>query len=299
MTTQNHNENKSFSIIIPAYNEENSICSVIKNLIEKLSNIDLLYEIIVVNDCSTDNTRQEVLSLDIPVKLIDHKMNKGYGAALKTGIQQSKYDLIVITDADETYPNEKIIDLVCAVSKNNHDMVVGARTGANVSIPLIRKPAKWAINCLANYLTRTKIPDLNSGLRVMKKDFVLKHMNILPDGFSFTSTITIAGLTNNNSIQYLPINYYPRKGVSKIRPIHDTLNFIQLIIRTALYFDPLRVFIPFSLFLQVLAFLLLVISQLTLGKLMDVTFGVIIMASIIVIAIGMLADLIDKRLVNK
>jgi len=293
MTKQN--EKVAFSIIIPAYNEEDSICSVISNINDKFKNDDLLYEIIVVNYCSTDNTREEVLSLTIPVRLIDHEVNKGYGAALKTGIQQSKYDLIVITDADETYPNEMIITLVSALTKSNHDMVIGSRTGANVNIPLIRKPAKWAINCLANYLTKAKIPDLNSGLRVMKKEFVLQHMNILPDGFSFTSTITIAALTNNNSIQYLPIDYFPRKGVSKIRPIHDTLNFIQLIIRTALYFDPLRVFIPFSLLLMILALLVLVVSGFFCGKLMDVTFGVIMMTSVIVLAIGMLADLIDKR----
>ena len=289
------NENISFSIIIPAYNEEESIRSVIMNIGEKIINKNCLFEIIIVNDCSTDNTRNEVLKLGTSVRLIDHSVNKGYGASLKTGIQQSKYDIIVITDADETYPNEMIIELVSLLLKDNHEMVIGSRTGANVNIPMIRKPAKWAINCLANYLTRTKIPDLNSGLRVMKKDFVLSHMNILPDGFSFTSTITIAALTNNNSIQYVPIDYYPRKGVSKIRPIHDTLNFIQLIIRTALYFDPLRVFIPFSLFLLVLGFLVLLISGLAFGKLMDVTFGVIMMASIIVLAIGMLADLIDKR----
>jgi len=293
MTRQN--ENMAFSIIIPAYNEENSICSVIRNIHERFLNDDLLYEIIVVNDCSTDNTKNEVKLLEIPVNLIDHEVNKGYGASLKTGIQQSKYDLIVITDADETYPNEMILTLVSTLIENNHDMVIGARTGANVNIPLIRKPAKWAINCMANYLTKAKIPDLNSGLRVMKKELVMKHMNILPDGFSFTSTITIAALTNNNSIQYLPINYYPRKGVSKIRPIHDTLNFIQLIIRTALYFDPLRVFIPFSFLLMILALLVLFISGLFCGKLMDVTFGVIMMTSIIVLAIGMLSDLIDKR----
>jgi len=298
MTVKNKKEKITFSIIIPAYNEEGSIRTVVQNINNKLTNSDSQYEIVVVNDCSTDNTRKEVLEMDIPVRLIDHTMNKGYGAALKTGIQQSRYDLIVITDADETYPNEMIIELVSSLVSSDYDMVIGSRTGAIVNIPLIRKPAKWAINCLANYLTRTKIPDLNSGLRVMKKDFVLNHMNILPDGFSFTSTITIAALTNNNPIQYIPINYYPRKGSSKIRPIHDTLNFIQLIIRTALYFDPLRVFIPFSLFLMILAFIVLIISGLAFGKLMDVTFGVVMMASLIVLAIGMLADLIDKR-VNK
>jgi len=285
-----------FSVIIPAYNEEKSIRSVLVNILDVLKDSDQQFEIIVVNDCSTDNTKKEILEHEISVRLIEHQNNKGYGAALKTGIRHSKYDLIVITDADGTYPNEMIIDIVSTAVQNDYDMVVGARTGPNVNIPLIRKPAKWLINCLANYLTKTKIPDLNSGLRVIKKSLILKYIKILPDGFSFTSTITMAALTNNKSIKYLPINYYQRKGTSKIRPIHDTLNFIQLIIRTSIYFDPLRVFIPFSLFLGILAGTILIGSWLFLDKIMDVTFAVIIMTAITVLSIGMIADLIDKRI---
>ncbi|GAB4544345.1 MAG: hypothetical protein Fur0020_13710 [Thermodesulfovibrionia bacterium] len=121
-------------------------------------------------------------------------------------------------------------------------------------------------------------------------------MNILPDGFSFTTTITLAMLTNGYRVKYIPIDYHKREGKSKIRPIQDTLNFIQLIIRTILYFNPLRVFIPLSLSLVVLSFLVLLVSYLIFGKAMDVTFGVIMMAAVMVMAIGMLADLIDKRL---
>jgi hypothetical protein len=175
-------------------------------------------------------------------------------------------------------------------------MVVGARTGKNVKIPLIRKPAKWFINKLANYLSGMKIPDLNSGLRIMKKSDIERFFHFLPSGFSFTTTITLALLVNNYPVKYFPITYAKREGKSKIRPIKDTLNFIQLIIRTILYFNPLKVFVPLSISLVILALLLLAGSWFYLGKIMDVTFGVIVMTSVMVLAIGLLADLIDKRI---
>ena len=280
------------SIVIPAYNEEKSI----RNTIDKIKSFATndVYEIIIVDDGSTDGTCL-LISAD-EVKLIRHSQNRGYGAALKTGISKAQSECIVITDADGTYPNECIPELVEMCEKGNFDMVVGARVGKNVKIPLIRRPAKWLITKLASYLTGTKIPDLNSGLRVMKKEVVQKYLNILPDGFSFTSTITLAMLTNGYRVKYVPIDYFERKGKSKIRPIHDTLNFIQLIIRTVLYFNPLKVFLPLSLFLVLLAFLVLLGSWVFTGKAMDVTFGVILMTSVMVMMIGMLADLIDKRL---
>jgi glycosyltransferase involved in cell wall biosynthesis len=285
----------SYSVIIPAYNEEKAICSILNELNKSLSDFGKPYEIIVVNDCSTDSTRNEIINSGIPVVLIDHPSNKGYGAALKTGIEKSKYDIIVITDADGTYPNHKIPEIVSIALSESHDMVVGARTGSNVKIPLIRKPAKWAINKLANYLSNVRIPDLNSGLRVMKKSALERYIKILPDGFSFTTTITIAMLANGFSVKYIPIDYFKREGKSKIRPIRDTLNFIQLIFRTSLYFNPLRVFIPLSFFLVILAFLILIGGWLLLGAVLDVTFGVILMTSVMTLTIGMLADLIDKR----
>jgi hypothetical protein len=159
---------------------------------------------------------------------------------------------------------------------------------------LVRKPAKWFINKLANYLSGMKIPDLNSGLRIMKKPDIERFLHILPSGFSFTTTITLALLVNNFPVKYFPITYDKRKGKSKIRPIRDTLNFIQLIIRTILYFNPLKVFVPLSISLIIFAFILLAGSWIYLEKPMDVTFGVILMTSVMVMAIGMLADLIDS-----
>ncbi|MCK4619109.1 MAG: glycosyltransferase family 2 protein [Desulfobacterales bacterium] len=286
---------KKISIVIPVYNEEKESLS---NTISQLFRISWPgnMEIIVVDDGSDEKVKDlEISSMD-RIKIIRHKRNRGYGAALKTGISNSCNECIVITDADGTYPNERIPELVAIFEKGNFDMVVGARVGRNVKIPLIRKPAKWFITKLASYLTDTKIPDINSGLRVMKKNVVEKYLNILPDGFSFTSTITLAMLTNSYRVKYVPIDYFERKGKSKIRPFHDTLNFIQLIIRTVMYFNPLKIFVPLSLSLVLLAFLVLAGSWIFMDKAMDVTFGVILMSSVMVLAIGMLADLIDKRL---
>ena len=159
-------KNEGYTIIIPAYNEISSIVSTISE-IKKLPGT---FEIIVVDDGSTDGTYEHAKKTG--VKVLRHSINSGYGATIKTGIRNSKYDTIVITDADTTYPNEKIPDLIKVFQEENSDMVVGARIKANVKIPLIRKPVKWFITKLASYLAGVKIPDLNSGLRVMKKSVV-------------------------------------------------------------------------------------------------------------------------------
>jgi len=277
-----------YTVIIPAYNESVSIISTISE-IQNLSN---KIEIIVVDDGSNDGTYE--LAKQTGVKILRHPLNKGYGASLKTGIRNAKYNTIVITDADETYPNEKIPELVKIFVNEDIDMVVGARTKKNVKIPLIRKPAKWFITKLASFLAGTKIPDLNSGLRVMKKSVVERYIPMLPDGFSFTSTITLAMLTNDYSVKYEPIDYFERSGKSKIRPMHDTLNFIQLIIRMVLYFDPLRVFLPLSLPLIIIGFFLILFQAIYYQNIGTISV-IISLAGIQLLAIGMLADLIDKR----
>lgn len=279
------------TIIIPAYNEEEGISKVL----DEMKSLSDDYEIIIVDDGSTDNTA-DIIKKHPHIKLIRHENNMGYGASLKTGIKNSTGDAIFITDADRTYPNDKISDLIKLYNDSGADMVVGSRTGIKVEIPLMRKPAKWFINKLANYLCGVNIPDLNSGFRLMKKDVVENFLNILPDGFSFTTTITLAMLSKGYSVKYTPINYAKRAGKSKIRPIKDTLNFIQLIIRTVMYFNPLKIFVPLSLCLVLLACFILIASWLLMGKAMDVTFGVILMTAVMVMAVGMLADLIDKRM---
>ena len=292
---KNRKADIKFSIIIPVFNEEGAILDAIAGVKQSLIGWNC-FEIIVVNDGSTDNTRKLLVEAELDIRLINHDHNRGYGAALKTGIKTAKNEIIVITDADGTYPNDRIPELVRAFEENNHDMVVGARTGKNVSISLIRKPAKWFLKKLADYLSGVSIPDLNSGLRVMKKEVVQKFIYLLPDGFSFTTTITLGMLSNGYSVKYIPIDYHKRKGKSKIKPVKDTINFIQLIIRTVLYFDPLRIFVPLSVILMLLAFVVLIGSWLLFGNIFDVLFGTILMSAVMVLAIGMLADLIDKRI---
>jgi len=284
------------TIIVPSFNEERSVRGTFEALGEVRGRIDLPVEIVFVDDGSDDGTAEILEELAAEgVRVIRHRVNRGYGAALKTGLRAASGEYVGITDADGTYPNDRFPEFMAAVREGGYDMVVGARTGANARVPLVRRPAKWVLRWLANFLTGRRIPDLNSGMRVMKREAVERFIPILPDGFSFTTTITIAMMTNGYAVKFIPVDYAARKGKSKIRPIRDTLNFIQLICRTALYFNPLRVFLPLSAGLVLLAFMVLVGSWLLADRIMDVTFGVILMAAFIVLAIGLLADLIDKR----
>jgi glycosyltransferase involved in cell wall biosynthesis len=218
--------------------------------------------------------------------------NRGYGAALKAGITEARYEVIVIIDADGTYPCSAIPDLLDKAHDN--DMVVGARIGKNVSIPLIRKPAKWFLNLLANYLSGKRIPDLNSGLRVLKKSLIKRYFHLLPSGFSFTTSITLAMLCNEHQVLYLPIDYYARVGKSKIRPIH-AYYFLLLIIRTIVYFNPLKIFLPLGgiFFFAGVAKFIYDIIQWNLSE--SLLMGMLCMlAAGVIWSIGLLADLITK-----
>lgn len=234
---------QAISVVIPAYNEAIAIGATLATVRKVLDNESLGCEILVVDDGSTDGTADEVKGCP-GVELIRHAQNRGYGAALKTGIRQAQHETVVILDADGTYPCKMIPELCSAIGP--YDMAVAARTGRDVHIPLIRRPAKWALNRLANYLSQQRIPDLNSGLRAFKRSVASRFFRLLPSGFSFTTTITLAMLTNDYNVLYVPSDYYPRRGDSKIRPIRDTISFFSLVVRMMLSFRPLRVFMPIS-----------------------------------------------------
>lgn len=285
------------SLVIPCYNEENAVEDVLNSVHAVLSQGNVPFEIIAVNDGSTDKTASLIDTNRF--KLVNHEINRGYGASLKTGVNHAQYECIVITDADSTYPNERIFELYDLLQK--HDMVVGARTGANVNIPLIRRPAKWVLNQLANYLSGYKIPDINSGFRAIRKTLFKEYQAYYPDGFSLTTTITLTSLINGHAVKYLPIDYHHRIGSSKIKPIRDTLNFISLIVRTVLYFDPLKVFVPLSVLIFIaslfVGFGTAILEQVYgIGKFMDVTTVLLLLTSIQLFALGALADLINKRM---
>jgi glycosyltransferase involved in cell wall biosynthesis len=230
------------SVIMPAYCEENFIGRQINAVRESLESHKIEHEIIVVDDGSEDHTAEEALSTG--VRLLRHPENKGYGAALKTGILAAENDLIVIIDADGTYPADVIPELVEMLG--TADMVVGARTGENVHDPWLRQPPKWFLRKLATWISGQSIPDLNSGLRAFRRECVMQYFPVLPNRFSFTSTVTLAYMADEYKVIYHPINYYPRVGSSKIVPWHF-MDFLILIIRMSMMFNPLKVFMPLAL----------------------------------------------------
>jgi glycosyltransferase involved in cell wall biosynthesis len=167
----------------------------------------------------------------------------GYGAALKTGIKNAKYKVIGICDADNTYPVEFFPRLI--ENPKNADMVVGARNWKEIS--LLRRFPKFFLTSFASFLAGCKILDLNSGLRIFSKSLALEFWNMLPNRFSFTSTITMACITNGFRLEYVPIQYRKRSGASHIHPIKDTILFFTQVSKLAIHFNPLRVFMPLSI----------------------------------------------------
>ena len=281
----------NLSVILPVYNEEKAIKKTIEDVKIAIKNLRGNINIIVVDDCSTDRTANILSSIN-GIKLIRHDVNKGYGAALKTAIKNTNSDYLLIMDGDGTYPASSIPSLISYSTK--YDMVVGMRTGKIVKIPFFRRPAKWFLKHFSEYLTKTKIPDLNSGFRIFKRSIALRFMNLFPDGFSFTTTLTIGCLTNDYHIKYIPIDYYERKGKSMIRPIKDFIGFINLIFRLIIFFKPLNVFIPVSLFIFIAGSLKLV-RDLLLTNSFGVGGAMLILAAIQIAFLGILAELVIKR----
>lgn len=230
---------RAVSVVIPAFNEAAHVAEQVRDVAGVLDGSGWQYEIIVVDDGSADATATEAATTG--ARVIRRVANGGYGSALKLGIRLARFDWILITDADGTYPVEAIPRLLAEAPTNS--MVVGARIGESVRVPLERRPAKWFLNRLASYLAGRHLPDINSGLRLMRKSLVQRYEHLLPAGFSFTTTITLAAACNGHPVTYVAIDYRQRLGTSKIRPRH-AFDFTLLIVRTIVFFNPLKVFLP-------------------------------------------------------
>ncbi len=274
---------RAVSVVIPAFNEAEHVGAEIDAVTAALEGTGWRFEVIVVDDGSGDATAQR--AADAGARVLRHRHNQGYGAALKRGIEAAEHDWILITDADGTYPAEEIPGLLARADRA--EMVVGARTGEAVSVPLARRPAKWFLRRLASYLAGRKLPDLNSGLRLMRRDLVLRYEHLLPPGFSFTTTITLAAACNGHEVEYVPINYRRRLGESKIRPWH-AYDFTLLILRTIVFFNPLKVFIPLGGLLA-LGGLAKFVYDLTRNNLSE-SAVLAFLGALIIWAVGLLAD---------
>jgi len=236
------------SFIVPVYNEEKAAPEAIrglKNFLEKLGDVE--FEIIVVNDGSTDKTA-EFLSQIYGIQLINHPYNKGYGASLKTGVKNAKFDWVFFFDGDgQARPEEipKILEFI-----NDYDTIVGNRLDKKASF--FRKPGRAFLHWLANYLADQKIPDLNCGFRAVKKAKVEEFWHLLPDSFSLTTTLTLAFLKSGLDIKYVPIEVNKRAGGKSAVKIKHAVRTFFLILRTIVLFSPLRVFMPVVLLLWTL-----------------------------------------------
>jgi len=226
------------SVVVPVYNEASTIVPVLERLMELYPQ----YEIIVVDDGSTDGSYESIQ--DLKVRIIRHSFNKGYGAAIKTAIRAASGSLIVTIDADGQHVSEDVHKLLSEI--DGIDMVVGNRGGGS-GTPFWRRPGKSLISWVANSLTRTSIPDLNSGLRVFRKDIALKYIHLLPNGFSLSTTMTIAFLRDGYNIRYIPITINNRQLGKSTVGLIDGFKVLVLVVRLITLFSPLRLFLPTSI----------------------------------------------------
>lgn len=282
----------SLTIIVPCFNEIGAIESTVRRLVETMGG-----EIIVVDDGSTDGSSDRLDGLeasgDCPqLRVIHHSRNLGYGAAIKTGIRRASHDIIAIVDADGTYPIEAMTGLVEQMARA--DMVVGARRQSAAGSSSVRRLPKAVLGAYCSWLVGERIPDMNSGMRVFRREVALRYLGVLPDGFSLTTTLTVALMRGRYDVRFVPIEYAFRIGRSKIRPIRDTLGFAQLILRTGMYFAPLRVLSPVVLafglaFLASVGFDVLVLDDLTEKT------ALLLLLTLNSALFALLADMIDKR----
>jgi glycosyltransferase involved in cell wall biosynthesis len=284
---------RSCAVIIPIYNERGAIEDTVhrvQGICAKVPDYD--FEIICVNDGSSDDTGS-ILARLAGITVITHDVNRGYGAALRTGLDYCSQDWIFITDADGTYPLEDLPRLLEAAA-SGLDMVVGARQGSGISSSLPHQLARWILRKMVHGLTGVMVPDLNSGMRVFRRTLYQEFRHLLPMGFSFTTTLTVASLYSGRKVRYVPINYERRIGKSNIKPVQDFFGFSMLIVRLASYFEPLRFFLPAAFFLAVLG-----VARAVRDVIIQNQFGalavILMLTAFQVFVLGVIADVIVRR----
>ncbi|HKQ01677.1 MAG TPA: glycosyltransferase family 2 protein [Actinomycetes bacterium] len=281
------------TVVLPCYNERDHVELEIKRIRAALEAAGMSYELLCVDDGSTDGTRDVLQSID-DIRTILLPRNQGSGTARRIGTQQARGRVVVWTDADMTYPNELIPELVAQVD-GTYDQVVGARRTEAGTYKLARVPAKWAIRKLASFLTSTDIPDLNSGLRAFRRDVAQPYLRLLPAGFSCVTTITLAFLSNGHQVKYVPIDYFRRAGRSKFHPFRDAYNYFLQVLRMVMYFNPLRVLMPVALTLLAATFAKAGVDLVVHDLRVTGSTVLVGLAAFNIMAIALLADLVVRR----
>ncbi|GAB3208829.1 glycosyltransferase family 2 protein [Marinactinospora thermotolerans] len=241
------------TIVLPCYNEQDHVVAEVERICAAMDRAGYGYELLAIDDASTDATlaRLREAAPRFPhMRIVAFGHNGGSGTVRRIGTQRARGEIVVWTDADMTYPNERIPELVAILDADpGIDQVVGARSQEMGTHRFLRIPAKWLIRKIAERLTNTRIPDLNSGLRAFRREVSLPYLRLLPPGFSCVTTITLAFLSNQHGVHYVPIDYAKRAGHSKFHFVRDAYRYILQVLRMVMYFNPLKVLMPPALWL--------------------------------------------------
>jgi glycosyltransferase involved in cell wall biosynthesis len=286
------------TIVLPCYNERLHVVEEIERITRAMDASPHSYELLVIDDKSTDDTL-DILRSVLPrfprMRLMPFQRNGGSGTARRIGSREAHGEIIVWTDADMTYPNERIPEFVDYLLQNpDCDQVVGARRTEEGTHKVLRVPAKWVIRKFAENLSGTRIPDLNSGLRAFRRSVSLPYLRLLPPGFSCVTTLTLSFLSNQHPVDYIDIDYAKRSGESKFHPLRDAYRYILQVLRMTMYFNPLKVLMPLALWLLVIGFVKAVVDLVVPPVYIPVNTVMIVLSALIIGAVALLADLIVR-----
>lgn len=286
------------TVVLPCFNEQDHVLQEVARITAAMDSSRLTYELLAIDDASTDGTLAvlQAAARQYPhLRVLAFTSNGGSGTARRIGTQQARGDIVVWTDADMTYPNERIPEFVRALLEDaSVDQIVGARDVERGTYKFLRVPAKWMIRRIAEWLSGTKIPDLNSGLRAFRREVSLPYLRLLPAGFSCVTTLTMSFLHNQHAIRYLPIEYAKRAGRSKFHFTKDAYRYILQVVRMVMYFNPLKVLMPPALWLLLLGVAKVIYDLLAHPWRVANNTVFILLAGLIIASLALLADLIVR-----
>lgn len=272
------------SVIIPAWNEAPAIGGVLNAIRQFMGAHAHRAEFIVVDDGSTDGTGEAARNAGALV--IRNPSNAGYGFSLRRGIRAASFDNILILDADGTYPIEDIPALIKKYDEG-FDMVVGARQGKHYRENLLKHPARILFRWLSEFVAGRSIPDINSGFRLMRKQAVMPYLTEICLGFSFTTSLTLAMMLSGNFVAWVPVSYHARIGASKVKLVRDTLRAAQVLSKTIIRYNPLKLFL-------LLSFFPLTLSVLAFAMKSVVVAAIFFCTSLVILAIGFFSEVFMK-----
>ncbi|OOZ41820.1 glycosyl transferase [Solemya pervernicosa gill symbiont] len=283
----NTTNKKTISVIIPAKNEGIPL----KKLLPRIKQLDEITEIIVVDDGSSDDTRE--IGLAAGANVISHPYSMGNGAAIKTGTRSAQGELLLFMDADGQHNPDDIPRLIRKLDEG-YDMTVGARQkGSQASRG--RGFANWLYNHLSSWMTNHKIDDLTSGFRIVRAKKFREFLHLLPNGFSYPTTSTMAFFRAGYAVAYVPIHAAQRTGKSHIKPFRDGVRFLLIIFRIGTLYSPLKLFLPISLFHFFLGTGYYLYTFITAGRFTNMS-ALLFSTSIIIFLIGLVSEQITGLL---